>query len=166
MVLVLLAIVGSMASASMGKIGHAIGLRVHTEDFLLSLRAARSEALKRNVRVTMCKSGSGATCATVGGWEQGWILFEDTDNDGVADPHEIVIRRVHALPAGWSLTGNESVESYVSYSPLGRTRMTSGAFQAGTVTLCGPGGEALPARQIVINSSGRARATAVQAGCT
>lgn len=162
----LVAIVGSLATGSLGRLGHAIRLRTVTEDFLGSLRLARSEALKRNVRVTMCKSASGESCTGVGGWHQGWIVFEDADQNAAVGPGEPVIRRFQAIPADWRLTGNDLVGTYISYAPNGRTRTITNAFQAGTVTLCRAGGDAA-ARQVVINNSGRVRAAAARVdSCT
>ena len=45
-------------------------------DLLASVQLARSEAIKRNVAVTLCASADGTTCAGGGGWEQGWVVRE------------------------------------------------------------------------------------------
>ena len=68
--------------------------------FVASAQLARSEAIKRNSRVTMCMSADGATCTT-GGWQQGWILFQDIDNDAVKDAAEVIIHTESALPNDW-----------------------------------------------------------------
>ena len=60
----------------------------HTNDRLSSLNLARSEAIKRGVRVSLCKSSDGLSCATTGDWTQGWIVFVDTDNDATVDAGE------------------------------------------------------------------------------
>ena len=58
-------------------------------EFVRTLNAARSEALKQGIRVTVCKSKNPAAaepaCTTSGGWEQGWIAFIDRDADDVVD---------------------------------------------------------------------------------
>ena len=51
-------------------------------DLLISLTLARSEAAKRHDRVALCKSADGACCASTGGWEQGWIVFHDANDNG------------------------------------------------------------------------------------
>ena len=43
-----------------------------------SATMARSEAIKRNANVTVCMSSNGTSCATTGGWEQGWIMLSGT----------------------------------------------------------------------------------------
>ncbi len=58
-------------------------------EFVRTLNAARSEALKQGIRTTVCKSSDPAaakpSCTTSGGWEQGWVAFIDKDSDNVID---------------------------------------------------------------------------------
>ena len=107
-----------------------------THTFLASLHLARSEAIKRNGRAVMCKSATGQQCATAGGWEQGWIVFHDVNNNAQIDPDELIIQHQGPAAAGLRLRGNAPVASYVSYSAVGTAKLMSGAFQAGTFTLC------------------------------
>jgi type IV fimbrial biogenesis protein FimT len=46
-------------------------LAAHTNDLLTSLHLARTEAIKRNARVTLCKSADAAICSTAAGGT-GW----------------------------------------------------------------------------------------------
>lgn len=134
-------------------------LRTQAHTFLTALSLTRSEAIKRGVRVTLCKSSDGQNCIDNDkGYEQGWIVFADPSNPPGAtvptvDPGDIVIRVYGTLSGGLVLTGNSTVKSYVSYAANGRSQLLSGGFQAGTLTLCAPP----KARLIVINSIGRAR---------
>lgn len=144
------------------------GARVETGAQALanSLALARSEAVKRNARVVMCKSASGSICDPGASWEQGWIIFHDINNNGAVDPDEYVLHREAALSPALRMSGNMPVSQYVSYTPYGRTKQLSGAFQAGTFTVCANSGRQVKARQVVINSVGRARvATASQSQC-
>jgi len=46
---------------------------------------------------------------------------------------------IHARPAladGFRVTGNGPVSRYIAYTPTGATKLISGAFQAGRLTLC------------------------------
>jgi type IV fimbrial biogenesis protein FimT len=132
-----------------------------------SLQLARSEAIKRNLRVAVCKSGDGEGCWTSGGWEQGLIVFEDGNNNAAREPAEALIHREGALPSPLLLSGNQSVRDYVSYAPTGQTRMESGAFQAGTLTLCRRSDTPAEARQVVVSASGRPRSQrAAVASCS
>lgn len=134
-----------------------IRIRGYTNQFMSDLALARSEAIKRNSRVTLCKSENGVGCASSGGWQQGWIIFHDQNGNGTADAGEPVIRQMSALAQGFNLTGNMPVSRYITYAATGTTQLTSGAFQAGTVTICRASSSAVNARIIVINSAGRPR---------
>ncbi|WP_051434481.1 GspH/FimT family pseudopilin [Desulfonatronum lacustre] len=91
------------------------GLSTTAHDFLSTLSYARSEAIKRNQRVTVCKSVDGLECTTQGGWEQGWIVFVDAGNLAqVADSNDI-LRVRGPLRGETTLTGNMPVRNYVSY---------------------------------------------------
>jgi type IV fimbrial biogenesis protein FimT len=126
-----------------------------------SLMLARSEAIKRNARVVVCKSARGESCETDASWAQGWIVFHDPNNNRAVDPGEYVLHREQSLPPAMHLTGNGPVSTYVSYTPYGKTRLTSGAFQAGTFTVCARSGKEILARKVVINNSGRVRVSQV-----
>lgn len=63
----------------------------NANELLVGLQFARSEALRRNLRTTLCASIDGATCSNVVPW-RGWVVFVDVDNDGVVDVGELVRR--------------------------------------------------------------------------
>ncbi|HSV79139.1 MAG TPA: GspH/FimT family protein [Ramlibacter sp.] len=135
----------------------AMRLTALTNAFLGQLHLARSEAIKRNAPVAICKSGDGASCVAAGGWEQGWIVFQDRNNNGLRDSDEQLLHSGPALPSGFRLQGNLNVARYVSFAATGGTRTSTGAFQAGTLTVCRASLERTEARQIVINAVGRPR---------
>jgi type IV fimbrial biogenesis protein FimT len=112
------------------------GLSTTAHNFLSTLSYARSEAIKRNQRVTVCKSVDGLECSTQGGWEQGWIVFVDAGNQAQLASPEDILRVQGPLRGETTLTGNTPVRNYVSYVANGSTQYISGAFQAGTLTLC------------------------------
>lgn len=57
------------------------------------LHLARMESIKRNEFVTICKrNAAGTDCVNSGGWEQGWLVFEDPNRNGEVDAGEEVIR--------------------------------------------------------------------------
>ncbi len=128
-----------------------------TDSLYSSLYLARSEAIKRNARVVLCKSVDGASCAATGSWSQGWIMFHDNDNDAQLGSGELLIVRQDPLPNDLALWGNSPIAKYVSYTGLGSTRLTGGAFQAGTFTLCRVSADGGEARNIVISATGRPR---------
>jgi len=126
--------------------------------FLASLNLARAEAIKRNARVVLCKSAGGLSCDLTGGWNQGRITFHDVNNNAALDADEQLIERQGAMPEGLNLTGNTQVANYVSYSASGSAKLITGAFQAGTFTFCLTPASSADVQQIVLSSTGRARA--------
>lgn len=132
--------------------------------FMASLHLARSEAIKRNGRAVVCKSSSGSTCTTAGGWEQGWIVFHDANNNAALDGGEHIVLQHAGSASVIRLTGNLPVSNYVSYASNGSAKLVSGAFQAGTFTLCPLSASAIPARKIILSGTGRPRAQSGVAG--
>ena len=128
-----------------------------TNDVMSALNFARSEAIKRGRPVVLCKSSGGAACATSGNWDQGWMIFVDTDNNAAVDSGEEILRVHDALTGGNTLEGNGNVATYISYSSDGVTRLKNGGgFQSGTLTfsLCNSSKQK---NTILISDTGRAR---------
>jgi type IV fimbrial biogenesis protein FimT len=151
-----------VATPSMGSIIDSVWLTSATNEFMADVQLARTEAIKRNSRVALCKSADGASCVTSGGWEQGWIVFHDTNNNGLADPGEPVLARQSALSRRLRATGNQNVVRYISFSSNGAAKLLDGAFQAGTLTLCRQSPTSNEARQIILNAVGRPRVQRLQ----
>lgn len=157
LVLIVLVLAQSLAMPVLSDVLNARRLSSSTDAIYDSLILARSEAAKRNSRVVVCKSDSGNVCSANGSWQQGWIVFHDVNHNGILDANEFVVRRESALPTNVRAAGNGPVSTYVAYTPYGKTVLVSGAFQAGTVTVCSQSTSKGTAQQIVINSSGRPR---------
>lgn len=159
-VMVVLALVGAipvLATSAFSAILNSSRINSGAEAIFNSLHLTRSEAVKRNSRVVMCKSSTGLECTDAGDWHQGWIVFHDANNNGEVDADEDIVYRELALTTQLKLSGNGPVKDYVSYGPTGKTKLVSGAFQAGTFTVCLQSGGVSDARLVVINSSGRPR---------
>ena len=74
-------------------------LAAFSNDFIASAQLARSEAIKRNVTIKLCRSSDGTSCAGSGGWQQGWIVFNDTDGNGAVNGSETLIQYQQAMSA-------------------------------------------------------------------
>lgn len=112
-----------------------------TNDLVGTLAQARSEAIKRGERITVCISSNGTSCAASGGWQQGWITFVDTTRSGTAaavDTGETVLAVTQRASSSTQIQGSTAVEQYVSFSSDGTARRMSGATQAGTLRTCEP----------------------------
>lgn len=155
------AVLVALAAPALGRLLHSVHLSTASNALMSSLRLARSEALRRGGRVALCRSADGLSCATDGGWEQGWIVFHDLNANGVLDPGETLIERAEALGGGLVLHGNAPLASALTFTGMAGMRTVAGGLQAGTFTLCRPLDVPAVARQIVIGSSGRARVVQV-----
>jgi len=160
-VLAVAAILVGLAIPGFASLVHSSRLSAATTELLVSLHLARGEAIKRNARTVVCISADGSTCSTSGGWHQGWLIFHDTNNNAALDPSETVIYARQALPDSIRLTGNSTVSKYISYAPSGGTKSVTGAFQAGTLTVCNVASASGAARRVVISSTGRPRVARV-----
>lgn len=126
-----------------------------TNDLLLALHMARSEAIKRGTRVTLCKTSNpdAATpaCDPAAEWEQGWLLFADRGVTGTIDPDDTVLA-VHEGIAGWADISAVNFNLYVSYLPTGTSRGSNGLGND-TMKICVAGER----RDIIVNTVGRPR---------
>lgn len=156
-VVAVMAIIQSVAAPALSGMANSMHLTSAVNSLFSSLHLARSEAIKRNSRVVVCKSATGDACLTTGAWEQGWIVFHDANNNAALDVGEVIFMRQQAMAQALRFKGNVPVANYVSFTPMGRTSYTSGAFQAGTLTVCAESATRVDARQIVISSTGRPR---------
>lgn len=129
-------------------------LAVISNELVLSLQLARSEAVKRGRRVTVCKSSNAMTvhptCDAATSWQSGWITFVDEGSKGVRDPGDTLL---HAS----SGSGHASIvavnfSNYGSYLPNGRSQGSSG-LPNDTIHVCLAGSK----RKIIINNAGRVR---------
>lgn len=145
----------AMAAPSLQSVADSMRLTAASNSFLAHLYLARSEAIKRNGRVVVCKSSDGMACSITGGWDQGRLVFHDANNNGLLDAGELVLAVEERLHPDLRMSGNTMVSRYVSFDPSGTTRLVGGGFQAGTVTLCRRSLERREARLIVLNALGR-----------
>ena len=98
-----------------------------------ALAIARSEAIKRNQQVILCKSADGQQCTKHVSWTQGWIVYEDANQNKTRDPDETLILVHGALLNGHTLDYRGfGSHNYIAYRPTGFTQMN------GTFTLCAP----------------------------
>jgi len=139
-------------------------LSTQANAFIGALHLARSEAIKRNLNVTMCKSGDGQNCSNnTSGFEQGWIMFVDQNNSDTRDNNEAIINTNQGMPQGMSLicvvqttnTSCQNGEPAIRYRADG----TLAVFNNTTLRLCRQGNN--NGRYIVINNIGRVRVQAI-----
>lgn len=144
-------------------------------DFLVSMRVmqeaqhlandmnlARSEAIKRGLRVNLCKSADGRQCTPASTWHDGWIIHADPEGNGQIDVATDLVRARGQIPPGVTVSANRPLADYVSYTSYGHARMLSGALQIGTLTVCARNQLAV---DVVLSAGGRARIARTSAPC-
>jgi prepilin-type N-terminal cleavage/methylation domain len=165
------AIVVTMAGPSFQRLIQDNRLSAQANEVVTALLLARSEALKRSTRVTVCRSAN-ATAVTPGcgggtGWEDGWVVFVDPNNTGVIDAGERVLRVHETLGGTSTLKGNANVANRVTFFANGAAIGT-----VGTLVLCDDRGYGDKAKAVVISFAGRVRSvkatdpTSTVASCT
>lgn len=121
----------------------------NANDFVTAMSFARSEAVKRGGRVTVCGSDDGASCN--GNWEDGWIVIADGAATDDAVPVVAAVLRVWAAP-----DGDPAVDAdvpWVRFLPRGSVR-TSAPLPV-TFTMEIEGCSAQQGRSIELNAVGR-----------
>jgi type IV fimbrial biogenesis protein FimT len=116
--LAILAIVAGVAVPSFVSLIENNRVQTQANTFFTSLIAARSEAVKRNQPVVLCKSADGTNCTTAGDWEQGWLSFADQDADGNQDAGEPLLQNYSAATALTIRAANGADDSLI-YQPDG-----------------------------------------------
>lgn len=124
MVSILAALAGPSFTGSINR-SQVNGMR---DGLASAFQFARSEALKRKGPVTACSSSDQATCS--GSWQNGWIIFSDTDGDGALDGGEQILQVEYGENG---INAYASAANAVTFSSIGRA--VSGA---GTYGFCHP----------------------------
>lgn len=141
------------------------GTRVVTQgaDIQNSLAYARSESLRRGVRVAVCRSAqpraASPACSATGSWADGWLVFVDnvhvTGNAaGTVDGIDSVLR-IGDTAAGSVIEVTGNLGGWVAYSPQGLVRTAAGPAN-GSFRVC----QSPHGRRITVNGAGMAAAVA------
>ena len=63
-------------------------LSAQANEFMLAMTYAKSEAVKRNTQVVVCSRATDNSCSGDVNWDTGWLVFVDSDGDGVVSAGE------------------------------------------------------------------------------
>ena len=150
-VVAVLAVMATLAGPAVKDMAVTARLNADSGRLIASAQWARSEAIKRNLPVTLCASTDGQTCATGGGaqvWSSGWLVgFTPPGGSWTVLQVEGAAASGHRLEA----TGAGSAALYsLVFQPTG-----VGATVA-TVTMCRnqPAGN-LQQRRVTVSATGR-----------
>lgn len=172
-VIAIVAVLAALAVPSFQGMIASSNLTSTTNDLIATFARARSDAIRRGKRVTVCMSADGVACTTSGDWSQGWIMFNDDDHAAASATVENT-NDITAVTA--ALTTNivvkaQSGQPYFSYSSDGQAKLMNGGSGAGRIRVCSTSSALTNdtrAREIVVNFVGRVnveKPTSVAATC-
>lgn len=152
------AILATMAVPSFNGLIQRTRLDSKTNELFSAAQYARSESLRRNINVTICRSPNPAAappaCGVAGDngtWANGWIVFVDGATPGFVDVNDTVLRV--ATPVNGVTSSN--VQSYAErfgFQPSGRPQILPGNPNGnGTIHVC----NGVFRREIVVSRTGR-----------
>lgn len=118
----IMAIIAGIALPSYQNLIENTELRTASQAFYGSLVLARSEAVKNNQPVAMCKSSNGSSCAGSGNWEAGWLVYIDADADSNLDSGEQILESSASL-SGPTIRATDSNLHQVVYQADGTHRV-------------------------------------------
>jgi type IV fimbrial biogenesis protein FimT len=149
----ILAVIITLAVPSFANLVKSNRASALTNNLLTSLHMARSESIRQNRPVTMCKSSDRLHCS--GRWGDGWILFSDADRNRRidADQGDRMLAVADAVGSSLKLSWNGfRSDNYVQFSSMGFIHSNNGTFK-----ICPPDNDVRQARAVIINRVGRAR---------
>ncbi len=124
-------------------------LIAQSNSFHSAMMLAKSEAVKRSRPATICSSTNGTACNGGAVWSNGWLVFTDTNNDGVVDAGEQIIQVGSPLSGGNALNYNNGAR--VTFAASGFAVGFNGTF-----SLCDNRGAA-KAKRLILSNQGRLR---------
>ena len=126
----IVAILASLAVPSFRTLFVKRTVQAAADTLVSDMRFARSEALKRSTRTTICRSTDSASCAVSGSWSDGWIVFVDMNANGTVDVGDDLVRVQQALPNISSIRGIALADPVLSfkYEPTGYAKGAAQPF--------------------------------------
>ena len=120
-VLALVAIILSLAAPSFMNIIANNRVASVANELVTALNVGKSEAVRTGEHTVLCKSPDGVQCDTSASWSDGWLLFQDTDNNQAVNDGERIIRVGRAPDSRLDL--DFYTANYIGFNPNGRTVM-------------------------------------------
>jgi type IV fimbrial biogenesis protein FimT len=127
-----------------------------TNQLIGNLNYARSEAVKRGIAATICTSTDQTSCSSAtppSEWNDGWLIWADSDGDGSLDSNEI-LRVSEGLPGAIVTT---AISTSLTFDPTGFVAETN----PGTITICDDRSGALGRRLTLLPTGSLSLATGI-----
>lgn len=140
----------------------------NVNELLTAFSIARSEAIRRGLNVTVCRSSDGVTCGD--DWADGWIVFRDNAASDTAAPDEpdnatdpVLLRTWPAMPGTATVTTSVGAGvtaadvEWVRFTPRGGMRADGAMPIRYDIELEGCSGQQM--RRVILNTVGHATVT-------
>ncbi|HGX91779.1 MAG TPA: prepilin-type N-terminal cleavage/methylation domain-containing protein [Candidatus Tenderia sp.] len=147
-VLIIVAIIGGAGLPAMYRMTANNRIATQTNELLADINFARSEAIKQGKRISLCR---GITCQAGATWNDGWVVFEDLNDNNALDLNEPIFRVHDAIDNSIQINFNNG--NVVAYNANGRLANGAGSFNLRDNDGNG--------RNVIISPAGRARTEVV-----
>ena len=150
---ILIAIIPSVSATLINSNKVTIALNSIASDMAL----ARTEAIKRNENVQLCKSTDGENCLRASQWESGWIVFVDKNKNRWREETEQILVYRPAFDTISIVYRGSGSSHYIRYRSDGATGVN------GTFALCSDS-HGLYKKALILFRTGRLRLSNTRSG--
>lgn len=137
------------------------------DDLAGSIRLARTEALKRGLPVTLCRTAdanaASPACASATDWSTGWLVFVDRAPRGAVGANDTVIRvqQAYTNSGGILRTGT----AVITFIPAGIAPGADGNFMLRPKIPTSASAYPKLSRRVCVNNSGATRLIVGEGAC-
>ena len=161
--LAIAAILLAMAMPSLQSFAGDSEMSAANNQLVYSLQIARSEAIKRSAAVGLCPSANPLADEPAcggGNYTMGWIVFVDTDGNGIRNAADEVVLQSEALSPAFSITADNVFADRIYFNDSGTSTNPAGIPLSGNVRIDYRGGSAK--RDVKVAANGRITTQSVQ----
>lgn len=131
-------------------------------EFISDINMARSEAIKRRTRVTICARQDDSACGSATDWNNGYLVFADANSDGAFNAGDRLVKAVQSM--GSQLTATVEASS-TGTAVSGMTFRPSGGAPLATCARIFVDTES-QGKAVIVNISGQIITRDIAAGAT
>ena len=139
-----------------------------TNRLISDIQLARSEAMKRGVRVVLCRSGDTTVANPVCGgsantWTKGWLVFASGDNNSTYESaNDTLLRVSHAAAIAVTVKSNGTSDNNLVFFPNASTDEAGGTAK---FVICDQRGASY-GKEVQVPPVGRPRLASSVSSCT
>jgi type IV fimbrial biogenesis protein FimT len=148
----IIAVLASIAIPTFRSVRDSNAMATSVNLFLTQLHLARSSAVTRERRITLCPASDPQTCNNDHtAWREGYLIFQDSNKNRQRDSDEQLISYQERSDSQIKIVSSSRARNRISYLPMGRAW-----FSNTTVRFCHRQRPELN-RAIIVSNNGRVR---------